>query len=246
MDNYANLKPEEVYGLLAERVFILCTPNDPENCLPAQTGDLGHKDCNGSGKRWLLRKPCEGDLYYGHRVLPIENTEDSDWYSVLTNTKEDNAKVARLVRKALARENPLDDWLWDALNKNGVGDTATREMAYSVVQTNIPHPPCKGTGYVFNDATDSIPDAIAALGWSFEGGWQATHYNQEWNMTRPAGYSFYLFAPPSTVPGGMSFEVHIEVEQGFTNMSLCLGILLLRAFDKLRAWDKQQQESQDV
>ena len=56
-DNYADQTVEQLQGLLADRVYVECPPPKPQQTVVHGAG-LCAQECDGTGKRWLLRKPC--------------------------------------------------------------------------------------------------------------------------------------------------------------------------------------------
>jgi hypothetical protein len=111
--------------------------------------------CQDTNLRWpQLSRECPGYEYYGHKPLSIIGDYATceyvgeDWKSDPDIYAPGNQKVAALVQEALQRDNPLDEWLDAELHKAHLGDTAIRESAYLTVMTNIPHPPCNGSGRI--------------------------------------------------------------------------------------------------
>ncbi len=104
-----------------------------------------------------VRVKCPGYAYFGHKALDVDGyyatCEYKDGKDGGDDDAEedvdgpDNRKVITLVREALRRDDPMDNWLERALNQAHVGDTAIREGAYLTVMTNLPHPPCQGRGW---------------------------------------------------------------------------------------------------
>jgi len=156
---------EEQSQYLAEKFWVACTA--------IMTGD----ECtckDGYGTNYMLREQCPGYEYYGHEPLDIVGNYATceyigdDWRNDADIHAPDNQKVAALVREALQRDNPLDEWLDDQLNEAHLGDTAIRESAYYTVMTNIPHPPCAGLGYLPVCSYDALYAACKAKKWALQ------------------------------------------------------------------------------
>ena len=152
---------EEQKQYLAEKFWVPCTA--------IMVGD----EC--SGQNYMLREQCPGYEYYGHEPLDIvgdyatcEYIVKDDWRSDSDIHAPGNQKVAALVREALQRANPLDEWLREQLNEAHLGDTAIRESAYYTVMTNIPHPLCNGSGYLPNITYDTLYAACRAKKWQLQ------------------------------------------------------------------------------
>ncbi len=141
-DNYATLELADIKGMLAEKVFVACPIRQDS------WDDVGGThppvcDCQGSGKRWLLRGECPGPNGYGCH-----------------------------------------------------DEECTR---------------CSGLMYVFNDAEDAIPEAIAAMGWTCT----PSLFNDGWMIGVGIIGSFGRVNP----------------KEGITSLTHALAIGLLRALD---------------